>query len=242
MRPLLSSVVLAWLALAPGCRSLPIAPAGVRDALDAKYAGGYFTLKQSMYFGPFWDAPDLVLLDARPFHSLSYLVVGSRPVPPGTEHGIIPAGTRVRVEKVDLPSLGSMAGRPNLSPRYNGWLRVRVNRFDTSAPGFRDGLHVLVLPLGLTDLGALEGAIQQLLGDDDAFKAWLDGRTPEMRAAIAEKRPRVGMLYEELVAALGPPDAMVSDVVPEGRREVAEFPRYQVTLVESLVRAVETRP
>lgn len=230
------------LALA-SCAGVPLMPAGMRDSVNARFEGGFYTLKQSVYFGPFYDDPTLQLMDPRPFHALRYLTLpGGKAISPGASVGIYPAGTRVRVEKVEMPSLGTMVARPNLSPRYNGWVVVRVNRFDVASNGFVDGRHVVVVPLGISDGDELTAWIMEILGDDVETKAWLDQRSPEVRAAIAAKQARVGMLYEELVAALGKPDSVATDAVPEGKRDVAHYGDLDVTLVENVVRQVGVTP
>ena len=218
-------------------------PLGARDLLNSEFEKHYFTLRQSVYFGPFYGDPNLRLMDPHPFHALSYLTLpGGKPLTPGAAQGIFPAGTRVFVETVDMPTLGSMVGRPNFSPRYNGWARLRVNRFDVKTPGFVDGTYILIMPLGVTDPEAMGRWLKDILGEDDAVRTWLERRAPETLQAIAAKQARAGMSFEELVAALGNPDEVTKDVALEGKTETARFGDLTVVLVEDVVREIKGAP
>jgi len=231
-------LALAWTA---SCRGVQTMPAGERTLLEQEYNGHYFSLRQSVFFGPFFDDPNLMLVDARPFDALPYLLgpTGS-PLSPGASRGIFPAGTRVRIERLDLPTLGTMVGRPLLTPRYNTWVRLRVNRFDVAdVPGFEDRTYVMLLPIGLTAAAQADGVLSTLLGPDDDVKAWMDRRSPAARSAIVGKTAAPGLTYEELVAALGLPDRIDREEGAQGKKEIARFGSARVTLLNDVVTTVD---
>lgn len=233
-RAILAAALLSSL----GCASVPLMPAGVREVTGATWAGHYGALKQSMYFGAFYDDPSLALLDPRPFKELTHLTLpGNRPLPPlGSERGVIPAGTRVRIERVEMPSMGSLVGRPLLTPRYDGWVHLRVNRFDVQDVAlFEDRTFVMVLPLGLTDAEQVERVLAPLLGEEVAVRAWLSRRRPEVREAIATKQAVAGMSYDELVASLGQPDRIDRTIEAGRRKDLCLFGKREVELVDDVV-------
>lgn len=220
------------------CSQLRFFPAGVRPLLDAAYERNYYALRVSVYFGPFWDDPTLTLLDPRPFDELAYLTLpGGKPLTPGASRGIIPAGTRVRIQAMEMPTPGLILGRPNLSPRYNPWVRLWVNRFDTALEGFGDETYVLVLP-ATTDADTVKQWMDRLMGPEVEVRDWLAARTPDVRDAIAHKRARVGMTFEELTAALGQPDELKRTFVPEGRQDIARYGSRSVVLLDDVVKTV----
>lgn len=216
---------------------IPIMPAGMRDLTDANWAGRYGALRQSMYFGPFYDDPTVELLDPRPFGDLTYLMTPwKKAVGPGTERGILPVGTRVRIERVEMPSLGSLVGRPLLAPRYNGYVYLRANRFDvTDSLLFKDKTFVMVLPFSLTDPDQVDGIMSTLVGEEDSVRAWLAQRKPSIREAIITKQAVMGMTYEELVAALGAPDRIDRSIIDGKRREEAVFGTRMFVLTDDVV-------
>jgi hypothetical protein len=225
--------------LLAGCAGVPLMAAGAREAVDAQYEGRYMVLRQSMYFGDFWDNPDVTLLDPKPFRDLTYLLDPfKKPIIPGVARGIIPAGTRVRIQRVEFPGTGSLLGRPLLTPRYNGWVLLRVNHFDVpGVRGFQDRTHVIVLPLGLGDPEQVDHALEPLLGDE-SVRDWMNRRQPSVRAAIREKRVVVGMTYDEVTSSLGVPDRLERRDVAGKREDTATFGQRTVVLVDDVVTAV----
>jgi hypothetical protein len=153
-------------------------------------------------------------------------------LPAGREPG---PGTRVRVIHVDFPTPGSLVGRPLLTPRYNPWVKVLVNKFDLP-PGtpFEDIPHVMVLPLGVADPEDAVRLITQLLGGEDV-RQWMNQRSAEVKKAVAHKEVTASMTLDEVIAALGEPDDIEKDFGAEGRKETLHWGARSVTLVENAV-------
>ncbi|MEW5852764.1 MAG: hypothetical protein AB2A00_28530 [Myxococcota bacterium] len=240
-RALLLTLTTTLLALS--CTSslpLPAVPTlseRAREQVDESYRRRDYALRQSMYFGPFFDDPNLVLVAPKPFDELALLTLpGGRNIAPGPVRGILPAGTRIRIERIELPTTGTVLGRPLLAPRYNPWIVFRVNRFDVDNPHFQDIRHVVVLPFHVTDPEQLERAVDVLFAPED-YRDWLRQRSPQVRSAIEQKQAMKGMTLAELTAALGMPDRTTRE--PESPRSTAYFGRRAVTLENDVVVGVE---
>lgn len=225
------------------CQPIRLMPGAMHQVVEAQYHKQYYALRQSVYFGPFYDAPRLTLMDAHPFDSLSYVMTPwGAPFTPGLARGILPAGTRVRIESVEMPTLGLIAGRPTLSPRFNPWVKLRVNRFDVTEPQWSDGMHVVVLPIGISDLDTLTSTMGQLFGDTQTVKNWLAQRSPEVQQAIARKELHFGMTFEEAVAALGNPDDVRREDLPQGRKDTATWGARAVVFMDDIATDAPVTP
>lgn len=207
----------------------------IREARE----GALMWLKQSMYAGDFWDDDRYRLLAARPFEQISYLRTpeGESLTPPPA-NSIVPAGTRVRVEKVAFPTGDAVFRRPIYTPRYTTWvyLRVAKSRGDTRLE--HEKRHILLLPAYLNSEDNFGQWLEASLTDTDPNE-WIRSLPPEQRRGIETKRAIPGMTYDALTAALGFPDQLTrkkeSRADGEITVEVAIYGATSVVLEDGVV-------
>lgn len=222
-----------------GCPSYSIIPDGDREKIEGDHTGQLLFLRQSMYVGQFYDDDRLRLVHGRRFEELTYLrTVEGDPIPPGPAEGIIPAGTRVRVERIEWPTSEVVFRRPLYTPRYTTWLvlRVAADR-GPEVTVERDQRHVLLLPAGIVDSDSFELWFDASLSAEDP-NPWLLSLPEEQQHAIALKRAIAGMDYDALTAAMGFPDSITRDVIEGSTREVAIFGAVSVVLKDGVVERV----
>ena len=147
----LAGLASTLLLLFGGCPSRARLNAGMRQDFRAAYAGNTYYLKQSVYFGPFYDDAKRFLLDPHQFKDLRLMTApdGDLIIPPPAK-GIIPAGTLVKVLDISFASSAQIVSRPLFTPRYNTWLILKVARFAGDAKVFRQGEFIYVLPTTAT--------------------------------------------------------------------------------------------
>lgn len=188
--------------------------------IQETHEGALMWLKQSMYAGEFWDDDRYRLVAARPFAQIGYLrTPEGEPLVPPPADSIIPAGTRVRIERVVFPTGDAVFRRPLYTPRYTTWvfLRVAKTRGDTRLE--HDKRHVLLLPAYLNSEDNFERWLEASLTAVDPNE-WIRSLPAEQRKGIETKRPMAGMDYDALSAALGFPDQLSRKSETRGEREV----------------------
>jgi hypothetical protein len=114
---------------------------------------------------------------------------------------------RFHIEMGGIPTVQStteqqQTGPPGLQPGAGSTLYL-----DFSKP---------VPDLSPKDLKLLLSPFLDFSRERSASVQWVDTLPPEMKKAIAERRPVVGMDREEVVAAIGKPDHKVRERDPEG--------------------------
>lgn len=228
-------------ALLAACASQTSLPAAVRQSLNAHYAGRQVELRQSSYYGDLYDENELYLLTAYPFNQ-TYHIEDTRgaPIHPKNQVGIVPAGTSFTIERVEFPDVGALAKRMLTSPRYNPWIYLKPNEHtNPSLPRDRRA-YILLLPRELDSASDVEEELARVLGSAGEVTAWLETRSPTVRAAIQHKDMVVGMTHEELIAAMGPPQTKIADLDAEGQRvDVAWYPEREAWLTNGVVRKIE---
>jgi hypothetical protein len=235
----LSSVAALSLLTVLGCPSYTQIPDGTQKRISELRDGELLWLKQSMYAGDFWDDDRYRLMSARRFEEISYLrTTEGEPLPPPPADSIIPAGTRVRVERVAFPTGDAVFRRPLYTPRYTTWvfLRVAKDRGDTRLE--HEKRHIMLLPAYLNGEEAFDLWFEASLTDEDP-NPWIHKLPPEQRVAVEQKRALTGMDYQTLTAALGFPDQLSRRAVADGERnktvEVAIFGATSVVLEDGVV-------
>lgn len=237
-----STLAAAALLLTTACPSYTVIPDGDRERIEQTHAGELLWTKQSMYFGPFYDDDRYMLLHPRKFEELTYLrTVEGDPISPPPAHGIVPAGTRVRVERIEWPTGEAVFRRPLYTPRFTTWvfLRVARDRGDTTLE--RDQKHILLLPAGIHDQETFDQWFTSALSTEDP-SSWLASLPDHERAAIFEKRPLIGMDYDALTAALGFPDRVTGDVQDGVAREVATWGATSIVMEGGKAVRIEEPP
>lgn len=195
-----------------GCPHYTPLSEGTRRLVAETHQGEFRFLGQSMFNGPLYDDDRYVLLSPRRFEELTHLrTIEGTPIPAPEPQGIVPAGTPVRVDKIEFPTGDVVLGRPLYTPRYSTWVWLAVARDDGSFPEVAQ--HIVLLPEGIADRTTFARWFDGLLPPEDPGP-WLEGLDPHVRAGIREKRALVGMDYPMLVAALGYPDRLTPDQLP----------------------------
>ena len=223
--------VLALLALAVfgiGCAGHTKIPDADRLELERTLPGRTFYLRHAMYVGPFWsDADKLFLSDGVP-GEIPYVVnPAGVPIDPPQPTAILPAGTRVRVRKLELPTGYAVTTRNPFGPRYNSWLYLVVEGLE------RDPAPVLLLPRELESYDQVMAAMGRWLSSDDLAPV-LQQLPEHVRRAVNEKRLVEGMPAHAVSMAWGHPERKEIQPSPEGRVEtwIWPFDRRQARIVD----------
>jgi hypothetical protein len=224
-----------------GCPSYTVLADADRSTIDKNHKGELLFLKQSMYVGMFYDDDRFKLVHPRRFEELTYLqTIEGDSIPPPPAEGIIPAGTRVRVEKIEWPTGDAVFRRPLYTPRYTTWivLRVAADR-GSDVTVEREHRHILLLPAGIGDSEIFDQWFTASLTQDDP-NPWIVSLPQEQQNAILLKQAIPGMTYEALTSALGFPDTVTRDVEGEHTREVAVYGATSVVMEDGVVTKVSS--
>jgi hypothetical protein len=200
-------------ATAPSCASYTVVPDADRARIEQAHAGELVWLSQSVYVGAFYDDDRFRLVHPRRFEELTYLkdAEGLPIVPPSTRE-VIPAGTRVRIERIEWPTGEAVFRRPLYTPRYATWVYLRVCRDRGECTFERDHRHILLAPGGTDDAAAFEQWLQTALTTQDP-NPWLASLPVEQLHAIEQKRALPGMDEKALYASLGFADHLDRKVI-----------------------------
>lgn len=146
-------------------------------------------------------------------------------------------GDRVQITKLDFQSHqiivdlnGGGRGKKRLRDRFHIELSgiptatTTTDQQETGPPGLQPGMgSTLYLDFGKAVPDLSPDDLKQLLSpfldfakQRSASRVWIDTLPPEMKKAIQERRPAVGMDREEVVAAIGKPDHKVRERDNEG--------------------------
>ncbi|MDP2271517.1 MAG: hypothetical protein Q8N23_01705 [Archangium sp.] len=197
-----------------GCATAQVAipPTQVAD-LERSLNSEQRFLRVSMFVTPFYGdatkrlvtpvAPELVRLLDGP---------GGKPLNPGAVERTLPAGTAVRIAKVEFPSAWVMTERVLYTPRSLVWIYLDVPGGPRNAPA------VLVLRPGLkTDQEFLAELERHLTREDQARR--LESFSDPVREAIRTKSVVSDMPSEALEMAWGYPDSKRIELVDTQRKE-----------------------
>lgn len=225
--------------LAAGCPSYAVIPDDQRKVVDDKHTGALLFLRQSVYVGDFYDDTRYKLIHPRRFEELGFLEsIEGDAIPPPPPDGVIPAGTRVRVERIEWPIGDVVFRRPIYTPRYTTWVWLRVAR-DRGADVTmeRDERHIMLLPGGIGDAETFDLWFDAALSEEDP-NPWLLSLPDDQQLAISQKQAVPGMTYDALTSALGFPDAISRDVREGSTVEVAVYGATSVMLRDGVVERV----
>jgi len=198
-----------------GCATAQVAipPTQVAD-LERTLNGDQRFLRVSMFLTPFFgDATKRLLTPVPP--ELVRLLDGAdrKPLNPGPVERIFPAGTAVRITKVEFPSAWVMTERVLYTPRSLVWVYLDVAGAPKNAPPV-----VLVLRPGLnTDQDFLAELERHLTREDQATR--LESFSDPVREAIRAKSVLVEMPAEALEMAWGFPESKRIELVDTQRKE-----------------------
>ena len=195
MRPL----ALLPLLCALSCASASPIPDADRARLETELTGKSRFLRISVFKGPFWSDDGKLLLSAAPPTEVALFTDAhgadvSGPAPTG----IIPAGRRVRIDRVELPTGAVVIGRLPFTPRYNPWVYLTVEG-ETQKPA------VLVLRSSLKSHDQFEAALDRLLTVEDP-SARIAAYPADVQRAIEQKQVVRDMDPEAVTMAWGAPE------------------------------------
>ena len=237
------SALLLLACVAAGCPTYAVIPDDQRAVVDQDHKGAVLFFRQSMYVGQFYDDDRFRLVHPRKFEDLTYLqTIEGDPIPPPPAEGIIPAGTRVRVESIEWPTGDVVFRRPLYTPRYTTWIVLRVAR--ERGPNVtveRDQKHILLMPGGIEDADTFDEWFDASLTEEDP-NPWLLSLPQEQQNAIALKRPVRGMTYDALTAAIGYPDLIKRSVQDGVTIETGAWGTVTVTLKDGIVDDIHEQP
>ncbi|ACG72603.1 conserved hypothetical protein [Anaeromyxobacter sp. K] len=191
------SITLALLALA-ACAPRATIPDAERERISRALDGAQRYLRVAAYAGPLWgDTGKVFLSDAPPAEVDLVETPGGEPIAPPAAERVLPPGTPVRVEEIEVPTGWLISQRVVTTPRYHPWAYVKV------AGDPRP--HVIVLSQTAAGLEDVRGELERLLTADDPT-AVFSALPPEHRQAVMRKEALEGMSARALEMAWGVPE------------------------------------
>ncbi|NMO22873.1 hypothetical protein HPC49_52940 [Pyxidicoccus fallax] len=234
---LLSVVLLA--ALAAGCRNYTKMPPEARASLGSTLTGPEAEqyLRVSVHVTPFFgDATKRLLTPYAPEDVRLLDDTKGNPINPGAVERILPAGTKLRITKVEFPTSWVVTERVLYTPRTWPWVYLA----EADAPAGGPPL-MLVLPPNLERPEDFRTELDKYLSPRD-LKAQLDALAPAVRDAVREKRLVANMPLDAVRMAWGPPERIVRSLEGTAKNEEWVYPtgRRKAFLSDGrLVRAEE---
>jgi hypothetical protein len=219
--------------LASACAGQSPLPDEDRMQLERSLPGRTYYLRTAMYAGPFWsDRHRTLLSDVVPGEIVFVQSPTGDPIDPGPPTSIVPAGTRVRIVSLELPTGFNVTTRTMSSPRYNPWLVLEVDGLP------RDPAPVIVLRRDLRSLEQVQQEIDRYLSPDD-LKPVLDAFPEAVLRGIDEKQVLEGMPSQAVQMAWGYPEKKTMQPTPEGRKEDWVWPggKRTATIVDGRLTA-----
>ena len=194
----LGAAVLLSLASCASYTALSTSDLGEVDREVARAPQQY--LRLSYFVMPFFgDATKRLLSPLRPEEIQLLESPDHRLIPPGRVERVLPAGTRVRVERVEFPTSLNVAVRVAYSPRTQPWVYLSLQTAPDAQP------LVLVLRPNLRTKAEVLAELEQYLSHED-----IAPRMAKYGQAVQEgvrtKHAVVDMPAEALEAAWGYPE------------------------------------
>lgn len=198
-----------------GCATAQVAlPPTESAALMRELNGQQRFLRVSMNVMPFYgDATRRLLTPLEPTLVRFLDDTSGNPIDPGAVEATFPAGTPVRIAKVEFPSGWTMAERVLYTPRTLVWVYVDVEGRSRNAPP-----AVLVLRPGLATKDDFMVELEHHLTREDQASR-LDGFSDVVREAIKKKQAVRDMPATALEMAWGFPESKRIELVDTQRRE-----------------------
>jgi hypothetical protein len=231
------------LACANATRSATLLPEADRVHAARHFDHQLAYLHVTSLVAPFFGEPRKRLLSPAFIDELRLEDDAGRPLVPKTTEKVLPAGTRVRIDRLefptglDFPPLGAVASRPKATPRSRPWVYL-------SAEG-QPADHSLILVLR-KDLGSFEDVTAEL--ERYLSPEPLDfvlGAYPEpIRRAIAERRVVTNMDPGAVEMAWGYPERRTIVFREQGRDETWTWPsgKRRVFFTAGRVTKAESEP
>ncbi len=238
MKRLLAPLVLVTLALATGCASQVMLSPEDRQKVEKDLSTGPTSvryLKASSYLTPFFGDASKRLLTAHPPEEVRLLNdTQGNPINPGAVQAMLPAGTKVRVLKVEFPTAWVMAERVLYSPRTQPWVYLDVEGAPPGPP------VVLVLPpMSKSKEDFLAEVDRHLLPQDPAPR--IAKLQPRFQEAIKQKKVVESMPEAAVEMSWGMPERISRSLDGQQVRQEWVYPggKRRVFLTDGLVTRVD---
>lgn len=228
---------LAVVLLAAGCTTTQVyIPSEARPGIIRQLEGEDRFLKVSFFVTPFFgDATKKLLSPVQPDELRLLENTDGTAIHPGAVEAVFPAGTLVRIKKVEFPSSFTMTERMLMTPRTLVWISLDV------AGTAKNALpQVLVLRPGLKDETALMSEVDRYLSKEDPGPR-LAAFTEAVRQGVLSKRASVDMPAEALEMAWGYPESKKLSFEGETKLETWTWPGGKRVAVLADGRVTELR-
>ncbi len=210
----------AAVVIAAGCQSHTQLPDSDRAAIERDLTGRESErhLRLSFFVTPFFgDASKLLLSHVPPEEVRMLNHPDGTPVNPGPSQGIVPAGRKVRIQKVEFPTPWVVTERIPYTPRTQPWVYLEIEGEQTAQP------YVLVLRQGIDTHAQFLAELERYLVKADpssTIASWPE----EVQQAVRTKTAVPGMPQEALEMAWGYPEVIRREIEGESRRETWTYP------------------
>jgi hypothetical protein len=178
-------------------------------------------LRLSYYVTPFFGDASKKLLTAVPPEEVRLLEQPSGvPINPGPVEAILPAGTRVRITKVEFPTSRALAERLIYTPRTQPWIYLQAEGRRDAAP------LILVLRQQIGSSQEFVAELERYLSNanlDPTFSRWSD----VVQQAVRGKTAIIDMPADALEMAWGYPDRKQISFIDSARNEEWFYPAEQ---------------
>ncbi|HEX8437337.1 hypothetical protein [Archangium sp.] len=238
MKRLLALLVLPLLALATGCASQTLLSAEDRTKLQRDLTTGPSSeryLKASSYLTPFFgDASKRLLTPYPPDEVRLINDTQGNPINPGAVQALMPAGTKVRVLKVEFPTAMVMVERVLYSPRTLPWVYLDVEGAPPGPP------VVLVLPpMSKTREDFLAELDRHLLDHDPAPR--IARFQPRFQEALKQKKVLEDMPEAAVEMSWGAPESIRRTLDKQQVNQEWIYPgsKRRVFITDGLVTRIE---
>jgi hypothetical protein len=223
--------------LLTGCTTTQVfIPSEARPGIVRQVEGEDRFFKVSFFVTPFFgDASRKLLAPVQPDELRLLENTDGTPIHPGPVEQVFPAGTLVRIKKVDFPSSFTMAERMLMTPRTLVWITLDVGGTPKTAPPY-----VLVLRPGIKDEAEFMSEVERYLGKEDPAPR-LAAFTDPVRQAVLTKRAILDMPAEALEMAWGYPASKKLSFEGEKKLETWTWPGGQRVAMLADGRVTELR-
>ena len=220
-----------------GCTTTQVfIPAEARPGILRQLEGEERAMKVSFFVTPFFgDTAKKLLSSVQPDELRLLENTDGTAIHPGAVELVFPAGTQVRIKKVEFPSSFTMTERMLMTPRTLIWLYLDVAGTPKSAPPY-----VLVLRPGIKDEAEFMSEVERYIGKEDPTPRIAAFADP-VREAVLTKRAIVDMPADALEMAWGYPESKKYTFEGERKLETWTWPGGKRVAVLSDGRVTELR-
>ncbi|MFP2956604.1 hypothetical protein ACLEPN_01920 [Myxococcus sp. 1LA] len=208
-------------ALGAGCASQTRMPPEARTSLNQSLTGPEAEqyLRVSSNVTPlFGDASKRLLTPYAPEDVRLLDDTKGNPINPGAVERILPAGTKLRITRVEFPTSWVITERVLYSPRAWPWVYLQEAGAPESAPPL-----ILVLPPNLDRPEDFRTELEKYLSARD-LKPTLDALPPAAQEAVREKKLVVNMSADAVRMAWGPPETVRRSLEGSSKHEEWTYP------------------